>query len=267
MKTEFCGICDIGKRREKNQDAIFMDAGTDAALFAVADGMGGYLHGEEARGIIIGEMRKWWEEFPKRQQICGAAGDFGKMISALGQRLELANRMIYERYGSGREICGSTAAVLFLYRESYCVLSSGDSRVYYLNSFTWKQLTSDDVWENQPQTLERYTPAQIKAHKDHGKLVRAIGVAPEASISGKTDILKDRDCFLICSDGLYKMCREKDIRRAMREYRLGRDEKKPLQELLRTVYENSASDNVSAILVRVEKNRFGRKELWERNLE
>ena len=246
MKTEFCGICDIGKRREKNQDAIFMDAGTDAALFAVADGMGGYLHGEEASGIIIGEMRKWWEEFPKRQQICGAAGDFGKMISALGQRLELANRMIYERYGSGREICGSTAAVLFLYRESYCVLSSGDSRVYYLNSFTWKQLTSDDVWENQPQTLERYTPAQIKAHKDHGKLVRAIGVAPEASISGKT---------------------EKDIRRAMREYRLGRDEKKPLQELLRTVYENSASDNVSAILVRVEKNRSGRKELWERILE
>lgn len=267
MRTEYCGICDIGKRREKNQDAIFMDAGSDAALFAVADGMGGYLHGEDASRIIVGEMRKWWEEFPALQQTCGAAGDFGGMISALRQRLELANRIIYERYGSGRDICGSTVAVLFLYRESYCVLSSGDSRIYYLNGFAWKQLTSDDVWENQPQTLERYSPAQIRAHRDHGKLVHAIGVAPEASISGKTDILKGRDCFLICSDGLYKMCRERDIRRAMKEYRHGRCEKEPLQGLLRTVYENSASDNVSAILVRVEKNRSGRKELWEKNLE
>ena len=251
MKTEFCGICDIGKRREKNQDAIFMDAGTDAALFAVADGMGGYLHGEEASGIIIGEMRKWWEEFPKRQQICGAAGDFGKMISALGQRLELANRMIYERYGSGREICGSTAAVLFLYRESYCVLSSGDSRVYYLNSFTWKQLTSDDVWENQPELSQQFSKDEILSHPNRGRLVRAAGVKKEFTCTAQTGILERKMLFALCSDGVYKCMEPEALKEALKLAIKGDGLARPLADMENAVYENQAPDNLSCVLVKV----------------
>lgn len=249
MKTEFSGVCDIGKIREVNQDAIFMDAGEDAALFAVADGMGGHFHGEAASGIVVGELRRWWEEFQADSYRKEQAGETGRVLLSLQQRLELANRTIYRQYNSDTQICGSTVAVLFIYRDSYCVLSSGDSRIYYANGLRWKQLTCDDVWENQPGVIEQYRPAELRRNANYGKLVHAIGTAKEAVFSGKTDILKDDDRFLLCSDGLYKMCREKELKKIVRSYKGNKNGTRLLGQMMDQVYEKGARDNISCILV------------------
>lgn len=245
MKIEYCGISDKGKRREINQDAVLMKVYKDRALFAVADGMGGHSYGEMASAAIVEEMEKWWEEFAWKEQ----EEDFREALSSLRQRLELANRIIYERYSSS-QICGSTLVVLLICGMNYGIFSSGDSRIYYQSGHKLKQLTTDDVWENQPEA-GLYSSEERRDHPDYGKLIYAIGVLPDAVIKGKTDMLKSNDRFLLCSDGLYKMCSEEDIKRTLKDYKSDKDGKQLLTQLLKTVYENGARDNVSVILVRV----------------
>lgn len=245
MKIDYCGISDKGKKREVNQDAVLMKVYKDKGLFVVADGMGGHLHGEMASAAIVEEMERWWEELTRKEQ----EEDFSEVFSSLRQRLEFINRVIYERYNDS-QVCGSTLAALLLCGANYGIFSSGDSRIYCRSGHKLKRLTMDDVWENQPQA-QRYPERERREHPDYGKLICAMGVSPEADLKGKTDTLKCNDCFLICSDGLYKMCREEDIKRTLKDYRNGKDGRQLAAGLLKIVYENGAADNVSFILVRV----------------
>jgi len=247
MRVEYCGICDKGKKREINQDAIFMGVQDNIGLFAVADGMGGHLHGEAASGTITAELGRWWERFSQS----GYGQSFASVVFELKQQLELANRAIYEQYQKSG-ICGSTVAVLFVYGQNYCIFSSGDSRIYYMNTFKWKQLTIDDVWENQPEIMGSYTLEQMRRHVNYGRLIHAIGISDDTVVNGKTDMLKDKDSFLLCSDGLYKACGIRDIKRILKKFRNGENGEELLRQALQKVYENGAADNISMVLVRVQ---------------
>lgn len=261
MRIEYCGICDRGKVRRVNQDAVFMEAQGDMALFAVADGMGGHLHGEVASNAIMAGMEECWKElafgeFRGAYKLFGvsslqsSAGEFAGMVSVLRRHLENANRAIMESCRKW-EICGSTVAALLIHKRNYCILSSGDSRIYYFNGWACKQLTVDDVWENQPEVVRRYHPKQRKMHADYGKLVHALGISDTAAVSGKTDTLKGGDRFLLCSDGFYKMCNSREVRRILKEYRGNSNGEELLGQIKQIVYGNGAKDNVSVILVRI----------------
>ena len=53
--VESAGISDIGKKRETNEDRIFVD---DAmGLYLVADGMGGHQAGEIASALVVASVR------------------------------------------------------------------------------------------------------------------------------------------------------------------------------------------------------------------
>lgn len=247
MRIEYCGVCDKGQKRKINQDAVLMRVQDQTGLFIVADGMGGHLHGEAASETIVVELGRWWKKFSQ----CVYRQNFTDAVFELKQQLGLANRMIYEKYQDSG-ICGSTVAILFIYGKNYCIFSSGDSRIYYRNAFKWKRLTIDDIWENQPEIIENYTPEQMKKHANFGRLVHAIGIGEDTVVNGKTDILRDKDSFLLCSDGFYKMCETKDIRKILKNYKNGKSGEELLRQALQKVYENGASDNISMVLVRVQ---------------
>ena len=245
MRIEYCGLCDKGLNRVMNQDAVFMGAKQDKAVFAVADGMGGHRHGEAASGTIIAEIREWWE----RQLTAGDNDCFGEMACSLQRQIEGANRIIYEYYNHAG-VCGSTIVVLMIYKQEYCILSSGDSRIYYLNGRDWRQLTEDDVWENLPEVKSGYSPVQQREHANYGRLTQAIGIAKDTAIKGRMGILKQGDRFLLCSDGLYKMCGESAVKRLLQKYKGRRNGDRLLGQMLEEIYENGAKDNIAAVLVR-----------------
>ena len=170
------------------------------------------------------------------------------MVCSLRQSLELANRNIYERYNQ-TAICGATLVVLLCYREYYAMFSAGDSRIYYQRGWKFKQMTVDEVWENQAVVRKNMKKKQIREHVNYGKLLNAVGIEETASISIKTDMLKRDDKFLLCSDGLYKMCPDSEIYRVMRQYTGDGKGQEILKKILQMVYKKGAPDNVSVILV------------------
>lgn len=240
---EYRGVCDIGLERTMNQDAIFMGANGDIGLFCVADGMGGHSHGERASREIVDGLEQWWKGF----QESAYDYDFSRMIYALNQVLEKANRNIYKMAGSG-QISGSTVVVLFIYRGRYGVLNAGDSRIYLCDRSRVRQLTVDEVWENQ---VNLHLSSRVKKqHPNRGKLVNAVGIAEDVRITSSTDQSREGMTFMLCSDGLYKMCSERVITRALKECRRGTLDE-VVKKLIRKAYEGGARDNTSVILVRM----------------
>lgn len=249
MGIEYCGICDKGMKRTANQDAVFMTAGKGMGLFVVADGMGGHMYGEEASGIIVTELKRWWERTLETRQE-NAEPPFESMVSSLKTQLSYANRIIYEQYNSGDDVCGSTVVVLLIIGRHFCVLSSGDSRVYCLRGRRFEQITVDDVWENCPEAAAEYQADSLANAAFYGRLVHAIGVCKDAVISENADGLAGDTCFLLCSDGLYKMCDPGDVKKLLRRYKGRGNGEALLRGIMKKVYANGARDNVSVILVR-----------------
>lgn len=246
MEMVFAQKCDVGLKREINQDSVLCCADPiyDMYLYVVADGMGGHTDGEKASGEITSALKRWWDDF-------GAADyhdDFRRILAELQNCIYDANVSIFQKYNQNT-ICGSTCIVLLIYKGNFAVFNAGDSHIYRKRGFKFEPLTIDDTWENQALIRDRYTKEQIERHPHFGKLVNAIGTGPEAKISVKSDVLADKDTFLLCSDGLYKYCSEKKIKKIMSKFS-GKNSQNCVDELFEEVVKNGAGDNVSIILAK-----------------
>lgn len=243
MHLEYAGRSDIGKVRKINQDALGIFQKEDAGLFVVADGMGGYAHGEKASQKVIEELSNWWNSFSP--VLFGY--EFQRMMSSIEQVIEYANEIINAQCNQD-EICGTTVVVLFIYQDYYGILYAGDSRCYMAQGRKWETLTVDDVWENQSFISKQ--ERMMLDHPNRGKLVNAIGVHKNVSCRMITNVLAKDTVFLLCSDGLYKFCHDKNLRNCARKCKDKERMEHEVAALINTVYDNEAKDNITVILVR-----------------
>jgi len=246
MNLTVSSVCEIGKERTKNQDAILVcqDEAHDFALFLVADGMGGYADGEKASGLIATGMKDWLNQL-NMERFSGSAT---AMLCAVRDRLLQINDYIWANWNQ-KQVCGSTCCLLFFLGESYGVFSVGDSRIYRCRQMRCGPITRDDVWENQREIIERYRGQDLSLHPDYGKLVHALGCEKPLGYSMHTDSLRPGDVFALCSDGVYKMCSPSYLKRKLRFCRRA-DLDKVRDSIIASVYRSGATDNVSLILVR-----------------
>jgi len=246
MKLSVSSICDIGKKRTKNQDAIlvYQDEANAFALFLVADGMGGYADGEKASRAIALGMRDWLNQL-KAERYSDSVSD---MLCAVRDRLLQIHDYIWTHLNQ-QQTCGSTCTLLFFLGTSYGVFSVGDSRIYRCRQLRCGAITRDDVWENQREITARYHGKELRLHPDYGKLVHAMGSERSMGYSMFTGTLCERDVFALCSDGVYKMCSSSYLKWKLRSCRWANLDK-VRDSIISSVYRNGAVDNVSLILVR-----------------
>lgn len=237
-------LIDCGLRRSENQDAIYSAAKDDFGLFVLADGMGGHSRGELASQEVIAACKEYYQKLLSRDKM----PDFLGMVQEVTAVLRAANERIFIKY-SQNAICGSTAVVLLVKKDYYAVLSVGDSRLYTFYQGEMDMLTIDDIWDNLPETKESYTDEQVLEDSRHGKLIQAMGVRKEVSIRVMTNRIRKGQCFLLCSDGVYRFCSEQMLREGMRHSFSENMVQAVLGKYKKEIYRNGAKDNFSAILV------------------
>ena len=247
MDYEIVGLCETGLKRKTNQDAVFWAKNSEAAICMVADGMGGHEHGEIASNLIRQTVAAYWDGFcldhtPKALRV---------ILETIRCELQKANKTLYQKYGK-TSVCGSTLVLLLCYLDQYGIICAGDSRVYRKKGFSFRQITVDDVWENQSGLSEELRTDL--SHPNRGKLVNAFGADLDLRVRVVTNELAGGEIFLICSDGLYKMCPEKRIKAAMGKARKGGDHMKlALLDLKAKIEAAGARDNFSIIMLRTKK--------------
>ena len=237
----YSGLCDKGAVREVNQDSILMRSNGNIGLFAVADGMGGHSRGEFASQTIVENLDLWWSTFSEDS----FSKNLGIMTTSLHQIIKKANLDIQKNIAPG-EVCGSTVVVLFVYYDSYCLLTAGDSRMYSLEKRKIKQMTVDETWENQPDNM--LSDSAKKKHPNYGKLINAIGISENLHISSKSDLLSKGYLFAICSDGIYKYGDEKFFKKSLKKAS-SVGIRTTISDIAKNVFERGAKDNMSLILV------------------
>ena len=170
-------------------------------------------------------------------------------MTSVRNYIEQANTYIYEKYNNNA-VCGSTVSALLLYKKNYAIFQVGDTRIYKLEKRKLNQLTMDEVWENDIMTKKKFTEREIISSAKRGKLINAVGTTPELSITIKTDCLNEDALFLLCSDGLYKMIKPREVLKVLKKMNKSASVREGIDALMNSVYHAGAKDNVSIILVK-----------------
>lgn len=229
------GMTNRGMVRDRNEDSILTDP--TGALWAVADGMGGYGNGDVASDIVIDCLAK--------------IPDGVDPGPALVARLQEANDLVLERQrapGMGR--MGSTVVAILISRAVAHVAWAGDSRAYLLRGGHLRMLTRDHSVVQELVDRGELSPEEAESHPESHMVTRAVGGGPSLEVDLVSIPLAVGDRLLLCSDGLTRCVYEQTVEALLRD---ASGPEEACQKLLREALDNGAPDNVSAITVLIQE--------------
>ena len=236
-------LTDVGRKRKNNEDSFGEFPGI--GVFCVADGMGGGDDGEVASAAVIRAVEMYAERTPPPKNEAYPSED---VVHAVCAAVSGASKWIYDR-ATSRELkgCGSTfVGVCFdaAKPSEAKAMHAGDSRLYRIRGKSIRQITKD------------HSAAEMIGAKNEdevnpmfrGMILRAVGTQPSVELEVTPFDLKEQDCVLLCSDGLYRMVPEKKIVSIIRASGSPRE---AVDRLISAANEAGGIDNVTAVLVEV----------------
>jgi PPM family protein phosphatase len=250
---EIATCTDPGMVRSHNEDSVATDP--VHGLVVLADGMGGYNAGEVASGmattVITTEIRQRLDKVnpydidPESNKIIA-----GQLVR---DQVMKANASIYHAAQSQPQYAGmgTTLVVCLFYDNKTLVAHLGDSRLYRMRDGTLKQITRDHSLLQEQIDSGLITAEQAKNAQHKNLVTRALGIDPTAEPEIREYETRPGDIYLLCSDGLCDMVEDGDI--GMTLEALGANLKLAAQQLVQMANDNGGKDNVSVILVRVQR--------------
>lgn len=216
------GRSHVGRVRPVNEDRVLNRP--QAALWAVADGMGGHAFGGWAAETVVNALG----------ELDGEAGTV-----AVDAALAQVNRRIYDRHAGAS---GTTVVVLQVRGDHGRVTWLGDSRAYRWRAGKLELLTRDHTVVQQLQDAGAITADEATGHPRAHFLTRAVGIEAAVEPETMTFSLEPGDKFLLCSDGFHRKLSERDI-----AWDCDLDEQ--ADRLLRTMVERDGTDNLTFVLI------------------
>ena len=188
------GLTHKGLVRERNEDSILTDP--SGVLWAVADGMGGYGHGDIASDIVIDKLSK--------------LPDNALAPQAVRTQLQAANAEILARTQSGKQM-GSTVVAMLVQNYAATIAWVGDCRAYMLRGRSLRLLTRDHTVVQDMVEQGLLGDGERESHPERHVVTRAVGVEREVEIDTITMPLIAGDRIVLCSDGLTACIGDQEI--------------------------------------------------------
>jgi serine/threonine protein phosphatase PrpC len=256
------GLTDIGRVRQSNQDHFEM---LDThGCWIIADGMGGHAGGGVASRVAV-------EAIAASVRTLDDESDNQGEAERLQHRRELsvttaivaghtAIRAAATRNASLAGM-GTTIVVLRLYASPARPTSPGpipaveavvghvgDSRAYLFRSGTLRQLTLDHSLVEDYQRRGLLSAEQARNHPLRHVLSRALGPDQDVRPDCSTVSLLTGDRVLLCTDGLTKMLKDRDITECLT---LSVSPDQTCERLIRSANDQGGEDNTTVVVVEV----------------
>lgn len=251
MKIASAGNTDTGKARKNNEDAFLVDDG--AALYAVADGIGGHEGGEVASRMAIEVLRETLEDAAEKD---GTSAN--SAVSNLVNAFQLANAKIREASSRDAHLSGmgTTLTALLLTGKTAHLAHVGDSRCYLLRG-SLEQVTEDHGVVAEQVRAGLITPDQARKSPYRHIITRALGIDEELLVDTTAVEVEENDVFLLCTDGLTEMVEDQLIMRILAS---SARPSEAVGRLISTANDHGGADNVTVVVVKMEKTGAGREE-------
>ena len=238
MRGKFYGITDIGRVRNKNEDAYIINPFT--GLFAIADGLGGRKAGDFASNyaleILDLELQKTLKTRKNAKQ-------------ALFEAFLNTSSAVFQKTTSSLDLKGAmtTLTALLLRNSKWYIAHVGDTRAYLLRGKHLYLLTEDDTKAQLMVKQKLIKPREALNHPARNVLVRALGSRPVVRPHMYEGYISKGDKFLLASDGLYSYFSFEELFEYIKNY-----EPNPLLEKLRDLAnERGGEDNLTAVAVEI----------------
>ena len=252
VTIESAGITDIGRRREQNEDSLFIDDGM--GLYVVADGMGGHRAGEVASKLVVETIR----DYLKQNQSDGPVEDLTKVDPSLSIEarqllagIYLSNRIVHQTSLSNEAYkgMGSTVSAVYFTKKTFIVANVGDSLIYLIRDGKIELLSVPHTLIAEQTELDPENAELLWGDFKH-VLTRAMGV--DASV--KADINEvpffKSDILVISSDGLTDKASPEEIL----ELVYNRRSERACQGLVDLANSRGGDDNITTIVLRVKSS-------------
>lgn len=212
----------IQNKRESNMDSLLLKSrilqGKEMCMAAVCDGVGGLADGAYAASSSVVMLSNWFENLENADQLglrlrnYIESVSFAVMMQAKTKQLQTA----------------CTLSCLLLLEGRYMVAHVGDSRIYTMEEDALRLLTRDHIQE--------------------GRLTASVGRGALTNLFYAEGSYVPGQCFLLCSDGLYKRMDMNLLAQSLREINR-RNLPKTLRQLTEYVIDRGERDNISAALL------------------
>ncbi len=229
---------DVGRKREVNQDYIFVSdvpVGNLPNLLVVADGMGGHNAGDFASRFVVESLK---EDLANSHET--------EPEAMIRNAIQSANYKLREaaRQDAKLEGMGTTLVVATVIDHNLYFANIGDSRLYLLNDEI-KQLSRDHSFVQEMVRLGGMNAEDAKHHPDRNIITRAVGAKERAEVDFFEYCLKKGDMILMCTDGLSNMVEDEEIYTIVKS---SRDIVEAVERLVEKANVNGGHDNIGVVL-------------------
>jgi len=260
MKYNLYVSTDVGKVREKNEDNFLLNKvvrelkqskvnvrrlGKEGPIVcAVFDGMGGEALGEIASKICADEAIELYEQAKENEQL---------KASQIDDYVQKANNKIVKMIENSRARRGGcTLAMVYIDDGVVYAYSLGDSRIYLYRNKELIQISEDHTLAMKKYKANIYTKEEAENSPDSHKLTSFVGVDVEEQglkVQRYSSFKLDGDDkILICSDGLYDMCDEREILEL-----ISGESSTISYDLVKAALRNGGMDNVTCLVIELSK--------------
>jgi len=246
------GHTDIGRVREKNEDTFVVadlsggtlldeasharfDVGERGVLLAVSDGMGGAEAGEVASALVV--------ETLTRALATSAPGM--PRDALMNDAIQKAHRAVWNAAKRDSKKMGATLTSVFVHAGQAYIAEVGDSRAYLIRGGSICQLTHDQSMVQMLVDNGILPPAQADESPLRNVILQAMGNQRDVKVALGRLELRDRDCLVLCSDGLTTLVHDDEIRDIV--LKSGRPEI-VAHELVELAKERGGFDNITVIV-------------------
>jgi serine/threonine protein phosphatase PrpC len=260
IQVNVFGMSDMGCVRKNNEDNFVVcnlttaevsltpalrnhRLGPRGTLLLVADGMGGEASGEVASQICATTVPKRLYDNLKSLGTVSEAN----FVLLLREAIEYANQIIYQKAQSDLLFrgMGTTTTAGILFGPHMFVAQVGDSRAYVIRNQQMVQLTRDQTYLNYLAEIGAELPEDPEKDSRKSILTQAVGSSETVDVKVTYTKLRQGDCILLCSDGLYNMVKGPEVLSVLQ----GKDVlAAKCKTLIQKANEHGGTDNITLIL-------------------
>jgi protein phosphatase len=237
---------DTGLVRTQNEDRYGTAETQNSTICVVCDGMGGHAGGETASKIAVDCILQFLSE-----------EKYTDIRAALSEAFEFANMQILGAASENSDLkgMGTTACVLVYQGDKAWIAHAGDSRIYLYvaKEKHLHRLTCDHSYVQGLMMQGLITEDEIETHPQKNRILKALGMQEnvKADVALKPILPAKGDIFLICTDGLFGMVKDKEIYKILSAQS---DMKQKQSELLDSAKKAGGTDNITFQLLQVKKS-------------
>ena len=197
----------VGRVRTENQDCFGVKQEQD--FFFVCDGMGGGVAGDFASKCAVDVILSLYDKLNKKDCLDVIGREFEQYDEEIIKPIALikiANRQLNnltKKYPKLKGM-GTTCTGVWFDRNNNLVhiYNVGDSRVYRIRNGRIQLLTTDHSKIKELIDSGKMTQEEAKMAEIQSMITRALGIKETVKVDYKSEIVRNGDIYVLCTDGL-----------------------------------------------------------------